>query len=63
MMAAMTYTTKKARACWGTPNAAQATAPVPAKPTKNLFLLPAMSARLPSTGMSSAKISEATVSA
>ena len=45
------------------PNAAQATAPVPAKPTRNFFLLPAKSAKLPNTGISSASTKEATVSA
>ena len=63
MMAEITYTTRNASACSGTPSAAHATAPVPAKPTRNFFLLPAKSARLPKMGMSRASTSEATVSA
>ena len=63
MMAATTYTTRKGSAVVGSPRAAQNTAPVPMVPTRNFFLLPETSARLPSTGMSSASTRLATVSA
>ena len=54
---------RNARAAVTKPSATVATTPVPTQPTMNFFFMPCMSAIDPSTGMSSAMMRDATVSA